>query len=81
MEQMAIELERNFGKKVVFIDNGPKAYVFTGSFENNSLDEIMYYLARSKNFKYKITNSELLIAAEAGQLGDETEIRSPEDRH
>jgi transmembrane sensor len=53
---------------VVFIDNGPKEYVFTGAFENNSLDEIMYYLSRTKNFNYKITNSELLIAAEAGQL-------------
>jgi ferric-dicitrate binding protein FerR (iron transport regulator) len=68
MELIAIELERNFGKKVVFIGNGPKEYVFTGAFENNSLDEIMYYLSRTKNFKYKITNSELLIAAEAGQL-------------
>jgi ferric-dicitrate binding protein FerR (iron transport regulator) len=68
MEQIAIELERNFGKKVVFVGDGPKEYVFTGSFENNSLDEIMYYLSRTKNFNYKITNSELLIAADAGQL-------------
>lgn len=68
MEQIAMELERNFGKKVVFLDEGPKAFVFTGSFENNSLDEIMYYLTRTKSFNYKITNSELLIAADAGQL-------------
>jgi len=68
MEQIATELERNFGKKVIFLDEGPKAFVFTGSFENNSLDEIMYYLTRTKNFNYKITNSELLIAADAGQL-------------
>jgi len=68
MEQIAVELERNFGKKVVFVDDGPKAYVFTGSFENNTLDEIMYYLTRTKNFSYKITNTELLIAASASQL-------------
>jgi len=68
MEQIAIELERNFGKKVIFLDEDPKAFVFTGAFENNSLDEIMYYLTRTKNFSYKITNSELLIAAGAGQL-------------
>jgi len=68
MEQIAVELERNFGKKVVFVDSTPMEYVFTGSFENNTLDEIMYYLARTKNFSYKITNTELLIAAEAGQL-------------
>ena len=68
MEQIAIELERNFGKKVVFVDSTPMAYVFTGAFENNTLDEIMYYLSRTKNFSYKITNTELLISAEAGQL-------------
>ncbi|MBS1606907.1 MAG: FecR domain-containing protein [Bacteroidetes bacterium] len=68
MEQIAIELERNFGKKVVFVDSTPMAYVFTGSFENNTLDEIMYYLSRTKNFSYKITNTELLISAGAGQL-------------
>jgi len=68
MEQIAVELERNFGKKVVFVDDGPKEFVFTGSFENNTLDEIMYYLTRTKNFSYKITNTELLIAASASQL-------------
>jgi ferric-dicitrate binding protein FerR (iron transport regulator) len=67
MQQIAIELERNFGKKVIFTDSTPMAYVFTGSFENNTLDEIMYYLSRTKNFSYKITNTELLISAEAGQ--------------
>jgi ferric-dicitrate binding protein FerR (iron transport regulator) len=68
MEQIAVELERSFGKKVVFVDEGPKAFVFTGSFENNTLDEIMYYLSITKNFSYKITNTELLIAASASQL-------------
>ncbi|HVU56666.1 MAG TPA: FecR domain-containing protein [Puia sp.] len=68
MDQIAVELERNFGKKVVFVDDGPKAFVFTGSFENNTLDEIMFYLTRTKNFSYKITNTELLIAASASQL-------------
>lgn len=77
MDQIAIELERNFGKKVVFLDEGPKAFVFTGSFANNSLDEIMYYLTRSKHFYYKITNSELLIAADAGQITDGPEVRRP----
>ena len=68
MEQIAVALERNFGKKVVFVDDGPKEFVFTGSFENNTLDEIMFYLTRTKNFSYKITNTELLIAASASQL-------------
>jgi ferric-dicitrate binding protein FerR (iron transport regulator) len=81
MEQIAVELERNFGKKVVFADDAPKSFVFTGSFENNTLDEIMYYLSITKNFSYKITNTELLIAASANQLPNEPEVRSPKDKH
>lgn len=61
LEEIAVELERNFGKKVTFVDEEPKSFRLTGSFQNNSLDEIMYYLARSTEFNYKITNSELLI--------------------
>jgi len=81
MDEIGVELERNFGKKVTFVDEEPKAFIFTGSFENNSLDEIMFYLSRTKNFSYKITNSELLIAATAGQLPDEPEVHRPKDRN
>jgi transmembrane sensor len=70
MEEIAMELERNFGKKVVFLDEAAKQYVFTGSFQNNTLEEIMYYLSLSKTQQifYKITNDELLIALEASKL-------------
>jgi ferric-dicitrate binding protein FerR (iron transport regulator) len=68
LEEIAIELERNFGKKVTFLDEAPKHYRLTGSFQNNSLDEIMYYLTQTKDFYYKVTNSELLIASEAINL-------------
>lgn len=64
LQEIAIELERHFGKKVTFVDDDPKSFRLTGSFQNNSLDEIMYYLSKSKEFKYKITNSELLIGTE-----------------
>jgi transmembrane sensor len=64
LEEIAVELERYFGKKVTFVDEGSKNYRLTGSFQNNSLDEIMYYLSKTKDFKYKITNSELLIGIE-----------------
>jgi ferric-dicitrate binding protein FerR (iron transport regulator) len=63
LEDISIELERNFGKKIVFLDDEPKNYVLTGSFQNNSLDEIMFYLSKTKSFSYKITNSELVIAS------------------
>lgn len=61
LEEIAIELERYFGKKVRFVDEETKGYRLTGTFQDNSLDEIMYFLSRSKDFNYKITNSELLI--------------------
>jgi len=62
MEDIAIQLERDFGKKVIFLDEDPRHFVFTGSFGNNTLEEIMYYLSRTKKFTYKITGSELLIS-------------------
>jgi transmembrane sensor len=68
LEEIAIELERNFGKKVVFADEEPKHYRLTGSFENNSLEEILFYLSKTKNFNYTITNSELLIATNSTKL-------------
>lgn len=65
---IATELERNFGKKVVFTDDIAKEYILTGSFQNNSLEEVMFYLSKTKGFYYKITNNELLIAANADEL-------------
>ena len=65
LQDIATELERNFGKKVVFADDDSKEYILTGSFENNTLEEIMYYLSRTKGFFYKISNYELLIASKA----------------
>ena len=61
LEEIGMQLERAFGKKVAFADDAPRHFVFTGSFGNNSLEEIMYYLSRTKHFNYEITNSELLI--------------------
>lgn len=68
LEEIAIELERNFGKKVVFVDEEPKQYRLTGTFENNSLEDILFYLSKTKNFNYTITNSELLIATNRTKL-------------
>lgn len=64
------ELERSFGKKAVFLDDEAKGFLLTGSFQNNSLEEIMFYLSLSKTKKiyYKITNNELRIATDASAL-------------
>ena len=67
LQDIAIELERNFGKKVVFTDDIARAYVLTGSFQDNTLEEVMYYLSKTKGFYYKITNNELLIAANTNE--------------
>lgn len=61
LESIAMELERNFGKKVKFNAEAPKQYRLTGSFQHNSLQEIMFYLARSRSFHYEITDSTLTI--------------------
>ncbi|WP_339070979.1 FecR domain-containing protein [Chitinophaga sp. 212800008-4] len=61
LEEIGASLQRNFNKRVEFEANAPKQYRLTGSFHNNSLEDIMYYLSRSKAFHYKITDSTLVI--------------------
>lgn len=61
LESIAMELERTFGRKVKFNAETPKHYRLTGSFQHNSLEEIMFYLARSRAFHYEITDSTLTI--------------------
>lgn len=61
-EEIALELERAFGITVVFTTDAPKHYVLTGSFQENTLEEILYYLSRSKEFHYTINGNELLIS-------------------
>jgi transmembrane sensor len=68
LEEIATALERNFGKKAVFVDEAPKHYRLTGTFENNSLEEILFYLSKTKKFNYTVTNTELLIATKSTKL-------------
>ena len=67
LQEIATELERNFAKKVVFLDEAAKNYILTGSFQDNSLEEVMYYFSLSKKIYYKITDNELHIAARANE--------------
>ncbi|SKA47290.1 ferric-dicitrate binding protein FerR, regulates iron transport through sigma-19 [Chitinophaga eiseniae] len=62
LEEICASLERNFGKHVVFEADAPRQYRMTGAFRNNSLQDIMYYLSRSKPFHYTITDSTLVIS-------------------
>ncbi|MET0462564.1 MAG: FecR domain-containing protein [Chitinophagaceae bacterium] len=61
-EEIGIELERNFGKKVVFEDSDIKTYRLTGSFQNNTLSEILYYLSKTKPFSYSVSDEQIVIS-------------------
>ncbi|GEP89048.1 FecR family protein [Chitinophaga terrae (ex Kim and Jung 2007)] len=61
LEEIGAGLERKFDKKVLFEADAPKQFRLTGSFHNNSLEDIMYYLSKSKAFHYRITDSTLVI--------------------
>jgi ferric-dicitrate binding protein FerR (iron transport regulator) len=62
LEEISAELERTFGKKVLFTEDAPRYYRLTGNFQHNNLQEIMYYLARSKAFHYDLTDTTLVIS-------------------
>jgi len=68
LEDIGTRLERNFGKKCVFVSDAPRQFKLTGSFQNNSLEDIMYYLSKSMDFNYRITETELLIGDKATAL-------------
>lgn len=61
-DEIAIELERNFGKKIVFDNDDIRSYRLTGSFQNNTLPEILYYLSKTKPFSYSITDEQIIIS-------------------
>lgn len=59
---IAAGLERSFGVRIVFADSTLEQYRLTGSFRNNSLEEILYFLSRTKTFHYTITDDQILIS-------------------
>jgi transmembrane sensor len=63
LEEIGKSLERNFGKEVVFNNDELMNYTLTGSFENNTLEEILYYLSRTKPFTYRITETQIVISS------------------
>lgn len=63
MDEIAATLERYFGKQVVINDEQLRSYRLTGSFENNSAEEILYYLSKTKPFTYRISESQIILSA------------------
>ncbi|HTE27476.1 FecR family protein [Flavitalea sp.] len=67
-DEIGVELERTFGKKIVFLSESARQFRLTGSFQNNSLEEILFYLSKSTEFSYKINNEEVLISDGSKEL-------------
>lgn len=59
--EISRQLERSFGKKIHFRNEKLRDNKYTGSFDDSSLEEILYYLSLSKAFKYTTTDSTLTI--------------------
>ena len=62
MREITAELERYFGKEVVVLDEAIYEYHLTGSFQNNSAEEILYYLSKTKPFTYKVTETQMILS-------------------
>ena len=53
---IAIELERYFGKPVYFRRTGVSQHRYSATFKNNSAEEILEFLKRVKPFRYAVTD-------------------------
>ena len=59
--EIAVALERYYGKTVVFRDERLKGYRYTGKFANSSPAEILHYLSKTKAFTYTVSDSLIVI--------------------
>lgn len=61
LESVALTLERYYGKKIVFLDDKPRKFRFTGTFLNKSQTDILHYLSKTKPFSFTVSDSAILI--------------------
>jgi transmembrane sensor len=59
--EIAVTLERYYGKTVVFRDERLKQYRYTGKFVNNQPAEILHFLSKTKAFHYTVSDSLIVI--------------------
>lgn len=59
--EIALALERYYGKTVMFRDERLKKFRYTGKFANNSPAEILHYLSKTKAFTYTVSDSLIVI--------------------
>lgn len=61
-ESVAKVLERMYGKHVVFDTDSIRNCRLTGTFQNNTLEEVMMLLAETKDYKFSVNNNELHVS-------------------
>lgn len=61
LEQVALKLERWYGVKVIILDEQLKNTAYSGVFEDEALQEVLYALQLTGNFHYTIRKKEVII--------------------
>ena len=60
-EDIALRMERWFGKKVTIANESLKNVHYTGNFENETLEEVLLSLKLSKSFNFRLGNDNVVI--------------------
>lgn len=61
LEEVGKVLERTFGKKLLLGSPSLKNCKLTGTFHNNTLEEIIEMISNSKDYQYRITEEEIYL--------------------
>jgi ferric-dicitrate binding protein FerR (iron transport regulator) len=61
LENIALMMERWFGKKVVVTNASLKNLHYYGNFENETIEEVLSYLKLSRSFNFKIEHDSVMI--------------------
>jgi transmembrane sensor len=61
-EDLALRLQRWYNVKIDFKNDGIKQLKLTGTFENESINEVMNYLSSTAAFRYKINKDSIVIS-------------------
>ena len=61
LEDIALRMERWFGKKVTIANESLKNIRYTGNFENETIEEVLSYLKLSRSFNFRLGNDNVVI--------------------
>ena len=61
LEDIALRMERWFGKKVTIANESLKTVHYTGNFESETMEEVLSYLKLSRSFSFRIGNDNVVI--------------------